>query len=149
VTVIEVWLVVAGGSTSTKESVALYVIDTASGLVGPGETACMAKATWVAPSVAGSVVLADGLRLTQLGNLNHGGQELSFNPPSSPAGQTSSGAPSEPFSCTGVVVGWSPTVSQSPPDSKTPETVIVRVPKRGTVVVVEVVEVVEVVVVLT
>jgi hypothetical protein len=40
-------------------------------------------------------------------------------------------------------------VSQSPPDSKTPETVIVRVPKRGTVVVVEVVEVVEVVVVLT
>lgn len=96
----------------------------------------MANATCVAPSVAGSVVMADGLRFMQLGNLNHGGQELSFSPPSRPAGHTSSGVVPEACSCTGVVVGWSPTVSQFPPDSKTPDTVNVRVPKTGTVVVV-------------
>jgi hypothetical protein len=35
-----------------------------------------------------------------------------------------------------VVVGWRPTVSQFPPDNKTPETVKERDPKTGKVVVV-------------
>ena len=102
----------------------------------------MANATCVTPSVAGNAVTADGLMFMQLGNLNHGGQELSFSPPSRPAGHTSSGVVPEAWSCTGVVVGWSPTVSQFPPDSMTPDTVNVRVPKTGTGVVVAVVVVV-------
>jgi hypothetical protein len=94
----------------------------------------MANATCVSPSVAGNVAIADGLRFMQLGNLNNGGQELSFSPPSRPAGHTSSGVEPDALSCTGVVVGWSPIVSQFPPDSKTPDTVKVRVPKTGKVV---------------
>ena len=94
----------------------------------------MANATCVPPSVAGSVVGEDGLRFMQLGNLNHGGQELSFSPPSRPAGQTSSGTVPVACSCIGVVVGWRPTVSQFPPDNKTPETVKERDPKTGKVV---------------
>ena len=72
----------------------------------------------------------------QLPNLDDGGQELSFSPPSRPAGQTSSGTVLEACNCTGVVVGWRPTVSQFPPDSKTPDTVKERDPKTGNVVVV-------------
>ena len=96
----------------------------------------MANATCDPPSVAGSVALPDGLRSMQLWNLNPGGQELSFSPPSSPAGHASSGVVPDACSCTGVVVGWSPTVSQFPLDSKMPDTVKVRDPKTGKVVVV-------------
>lgn len=72
----------------------------------------------------------------QLWNLNPGGQELSFSPPSSPAGHTWSEVVPDACSCTGVVVGWSPTVSQFPLDSRTPDTLKVRDPKTGKVVVV-------------
>jgi hypothetical protein len=96
----------------------------------------MANATWVAPSVGGRETVPAALRASQLGNLNHGGHELSFKPPASPAGQTSKGVVADACTATGAVVGWSPTVSQSPSDRSIPDTVNVRVPKGGSVVVV-------------
>jgi hypothetical protein len=108
--------------------------------------ALMANATWVAPSVGGREAVPAALSTSQLENLNHGGHELSFKPPSSPAGQTSKGVDADACTSSGAVVGWSPTVSQSPPDRSTPDTVNVRVPKGGSVVVVGGVVVVVVVV---
>jgi hypothetical protein len=96
----------------------------------------MANATWVAPSVGGRETVPTALRTSQLGNLNHGGHELSFKPPSRPAGQTSTGVDADACTSTGAVVGWIPTVSQSPPDRRIPDTVNARVPKGESVVVV-------------
>jgi hypothetical protein len=90
---------------------------------------------WVAPSVDGREKVPAALRSSHIGNLNHGGHELSFKPPSSPAGQISKGMDADACISTGAVVGWRPTVSQSPPDRRIPDTVNARAPKGGSVVV--------------